>query len=261
MSGKISVITICYNNLEALKQTCMSVDSQTLPPYEHWIIDGSTTPAIKTYLETTPQPSYRKWINEEDNGIADAFNKGVQRAGGDILNMLNSADYYFDDQTLQTVSAAFDSHAAITWLHGRYRLQRGGVWVIIGKPFEKDKLYRGMRSLSHQSMFVKKELHERYGLYDTSLRNAMDYDFVCRISAEPLLFVEKPLVVFAPGGTTDTNYLKAMAEGRKVYERHFGYSLKLALWHTRLKLLHYLLNSKAGPLLYKLKVWMGLENA
>ena len=260
MAKKISIITICYNNPGELKLTCNSVDGQTLLPFEHWIIDGSSNPDIKNHLETVPQPAYRKWICEKDNGIADAFNKGVKLATGEIINMLNSADYYFDEHTLQTVTDAFESHPEISWLHGKYRLQRGGLWVIIGKPFEKEKLYRGMRSLSHQSMFVKKALHEKYGLYDTSLRNAMDYDFVCRISAEPVFFVEKPLVVFAPGGTTYTNYLKATAEGKKVYEKYFGSSFKLTLWETRLKILHYLLNSPAGPLLYKLKVWLGMEN-
>ena len=261
MSTRISVITICYNNLEELKQTCASVDSQTFLPYEHWIIDGSSEPGIKNYLSTTPQPAYRKWISEKDKGIADAFNKGVERAGGDILNMLNAADYYFNDTVLQTVADAFNAHPGISWLHGRYRLLRGGLWVVIGKPFEKEKLYRGMRSLSHQSMFIKKELHQQYGLYDIHLRNAMDYDFVCRISSEPILFLEKTLVVFAPGGTTYTNYLQAMAEAKKVYEKYFGRSIKLIFWHTRLKILHYLLNSGAGPLLYKLKVWLKLENA
>ena len=231
-----------------------------MTPYEHWIIDGSSTNDIKQFLETTPQPSYRKWINERDNGIADAFNKGVERSTGDVLNMLNSADYYIDEKVLATVAAAFGEYPGIEWLHSKYQLQRGGLWVTIGKAFEKDKLYRGMRSLSHQSMFVKKALHNKYGLYDTGLRNAMDYDFVCRIASEPMLFIERPLVLFAPGGTTYSNYLKAMNEGRKVYEKHFGYSFKLLLWQFRLRVLHYLLNSPAGGILYKMKAGLGMEN-
>ncbi len=260
MPVKISIVTICFNNLEELKATCASVDKQTLPPFEHWIIDGSNNNTIKQYLESTIQPSYRKWINEKDNGIADAFNKGVERSGGDVINMLNAADYYLDAAALATVSDSFDQHPGIEWTHSKYQLQRGGVWVVIGKPFEKKKLYRGMRSLSHQSMFVKKGLHTKYGNYDTALRNAMDYDFVCRIAGEPVLFIEKPLVVFAPGGTTYTNYLKAMKEGRKVYEKYFGYSLKLILWQFRLRALHYLLNSPVGGLLYKIKVGLKMEN-
>jgi glycosyltransferase involved in cell wall biosynthesis len=260
MSLTITVITICFNNPEELKATCASVDRQSMLPYEHWIIDGSTGTGIKDWLESTPQPSYRKWLSEKDNGIADAFNKGVQRAGGDILNMLNAGDYYFDENTISLITGVFATNPSLAWVHGKYQLQRGGVWVIIGKPFEKRRLYRGMRSLSHQSLFVKKELHRRYGLYDKGLKNAMDYDFVCRIAGEPADFIEEPLVVFAPGGTTYTNYINALKEARKVYEKYFGYSLKLVLWQFRLRLLYYLLNSPAGTFLYKVKVWLRLEN-
>jgi glycosyltransferase involved in cell wall biosynthesis len=260
MAVKISIITICFNNLEEVKTTCRSVDAQVLPPFEHWIIDGSSTPEIRKYLSSTPQPAYRKWLSESDKGIGDAFNKGVQRATGDIINMLNAGDYYYDENTLSLVTNAFETNPSIQWLHGKYRLQRGGSWVIVGKPFEKSKLYRGMRSLSHQSMFIRAALHTQYGLYDTTLRNAMDYDFVCRIAAEPLLFLEQPLVTFTPGGTTYTHYRRALAEVRKVYEKYFGFSFKLVLWQERLKFLDGVLNSPVGQLLYRLKVKLGLEN-
>jgi len=260
MNSTITVITICYNNLTELEATIASVDKQTHPPYEHWIIDGSTNDQIKKYLETTFQPAYRKWLCEADQGIADAFNKGIQRATGTFVNMLNSGDYYFNEHVLGIVAGVFLANPGVMWVHGKYQLQRGGIWVTIGKPFDPSKLYRGMRSLSHQSMFVKRILHNRYGLYDTTLRNAMDYDFICRISNEKFQFIEKPLVVFAPGGTTYRNYLPALKEARKVYQRHNGPSLKLVFWQWRLKLLHYLLNSRVGGFLYKMKVWLRLEN-
>lgn len=260
MPETISIITICFNNPEELKATCASVDAQTRAPYEHWIIDGSSNTAIKEWLENNPQPAYRKWLCERDKGIGDAFNKGIALANGTVLNMLNSADTYIDPTTLQQVIDLFAQQPALSWLHSKYRLQRGGQWVIIGKRFEAGKLYRGMRSLCHQSMFVKKELHTRYGNYNNNLRNAMDYDFVCRIAKEPVAFIEKPLVEFAPGGTTYANHLKALGEGRKVYETHFGYSIKLVLWQLRLRFLHFLLNSPFGSFMYKIKVWLRLEN-
>lgn len=117
-----------------------------------------------------------------------------------------------------------------------------------------------MRSLSHQSMFVRRELHTKYGLYNKNLRYSMDYDFVCSIANEPLYFYDQPLIESEPGGITSVQYLKAMAQGRAVYEAHFGYSFKLVLWQLRLKVLHYLLNSPIGKFLYKLKVWLNLEN-
>ena len=69
----------------------------------------------------------------------------------------------------------------------------------------------------------------------------------------------RPLV--APGGTTDTNYLQALEEGRKVYQKHFGSSVKLQLWQLRLKLLRRVLDGPFGKTIYRLKVRLGLENA
>ena len=84
MATTISVITICFNNPDELISTCKSVDEQICPPDEHLIIDGSTNKKIINWLTKLPQPSYRKWIHEEDNGIADAFNKGIKNTSASL---------------------------------------------------------------------------------------------------------------------------------------------------------------------------------
>src|ERR1700760_2512236 len=90
----ISVITICFNNLADLQQTCASIDRQTVLPDEHWVINGSTQTDIAQWLEQNPQPSYRKWINERDKGISDAFNKGISKATCGITHLLHAGDVY-----------------------------------------------------------------------------------------------------------------------------------------------------------------------
>lgn len=194
---KISIITICFNNLDELKSTIESVDLQLVKPYEHLIIDGSTNKAIKEYLAQNNQPTYRRSIHEKDNGIADAFNKGINHSQGDVLVMLNSADRFFDANTLAIVSRTFKENPAITWTHSKYQLFRSNKWIIIGKPHHPKKVYRGMRSICHQTMFVKKELYQKYGGYDTSLKIGMDYDFLLRIKDEPFIFISSPLVTFS----------------------------------------------------------------
>jgi hypothetical protein len=64
-------------------------------------------------------------------------------------------------------------------------LIRAGKPVIVGKPFEKEKLYRGMRSVSHPTWFVKKEVYGRIGTFNTEYKIGMDYDLMCRIANEP----------------------------------------------------------------------------
>jgi len=256
----ISVITICFNNFHDFINTCHSVDMQFQHPYEHIIIDGSTDNLIKYHLQNHIQPSYRKWICESDDGIADAFNKGIKKATGEIVVMLNAGDTFYDKNTISIVSQTFDNNPSLQWLHGKYKLFRGNRWVIIGKQFEKKKLYRGMRSVCHQTMFVKKSLHEVYGLYSTSEKIAMDYDFLCRILNEHFIFLQKPLVSFAPDGTSSNNYLQSLKETQRVYVKYFGESFLLNLWQFRLKLLYHLIKSPVGNLLYKMKTKLKLEN-
>lgn len=258
---RISVVTICFNNLDELKATCDSVDMQALKPFEHWIIDGSTKPDIKNWLEGTPQPTYRKWQCERDKGISDAFNKGVQRATGDVVYLLNSGDKMFDASVLQRVSAEFEKDKSVMWCHGKLQLMRGGLWVAIGKPFEKSKLYRGMRGTLHPTMYVKRELYDKYGLFDVNLKMAMDYDFLCRIAGEKFAFIDAPLAIFDPTGISSSQYLKAKVEAESVYRKYYGSSIQHTVWGWRQALMHRLLNSAAGKFLYKIKVKLGKENA
>jgi glycosyltransferase involved in cell wall biosynthesis len=258
--NRISAITICFNNLAELQATCQSVEAQEMPPFEHLIIDGSSTSDIRTWLEVTPQPAYRRWICERDNGIADAFNKGVHHFKGDITVHLNSGDRFYNSAVLQKVTETFENDPALQWLHGQVHLYRGGQWVTVGKPFEKGKLYRGMRSVAHQTMYVRRGVYDRRGLFDTGLRYSMDYDFLCRIAEEHNTFIPYPLATYDPHGISSTQYLKAMAEGRSVFRRYYSEPVKQALWGARLTLLYKLLHSPVGKTLYSIKARLGGAN-
>lgn len=258
---RISIITICFNNLNEVKQTAATVDMQILKPYEHIIIDGSSNPDIKNFLENTPQPEYRKWICERDKGIADAFNKGIRNATGDVLYLLNSGDKMYDETVLEKIVGVFKNDPSIMWCHGKLNMFRGGMWVAIGKPFEKDKLYRGMRGTLHPTMYVRKELYDKHGLYDIDVKMAMDYDFLCRIADEKFAFIDYPLATFDPTGISSSNYLKAMKESYAQYRKYYGSSLKQTLWGWRQALLYNLLETGFGKFLYRIKVKMGKENA
>ncbi len=257
----ISIITICFNNLAELLATIESVNKQDVEPEQHLIIDGSTNKNIYNYFSENPQPKYRSYFFERDKGIADAFNKGISKATSSIINMLNSGDEYVGNTVLSQVKECFKAHPHIKWLHSKYKINRANIWVEIGKPFESKKLYRGMRSLCHQTMFIERELHTKHGMYAIDEPIAMDYDFVCRIANEPNYFINSVTVSFAPEGTSSNNYLASVAAAKRVYLKYNGNSIALHLWLIRLKLLYYILNSPIGKFLYRLKVKLGLANA
>lgn len=259
--NNISVITICFNNLADVQRTCASVDMQSVKPGEHWIINGSTTGDIAEWLDGTPQPAYRKWISERDNGIADAFNKGIHLSKGPVTHLLNSGDVYASADVLELVTGFLQQQEGVLqWLSGNIQLVRGGQRVVVGKPFDPAKLYRGMRSVSHPTWFVRKEVYERAGLYQSKYRIAMDYDMMCRIANEKYAYFDKLLVSFDDTGVSSAQYLKSLEENKQVYISHFGSSFALTVWQWRLKLLHYLLQTRFGKWLFRWKKRVGGEN-
>lgn len=246
MTQLISTVTICFNNLPEVIATCQSVDQQNIPPFEHLLIDGSTNREILTWLQTNPQPAYRRWIHERDYGISDAFNKGIRQTNGNIIHLLNSGDLYADKDALKIVGDCFENDPFLMWTNSKYIQHRGEMDVISGQPFEKDKLWKGMRMIAHPSMFVRKEVYIRNGLYGTDFKIAMDYDMLVRIRDEKNAFLDQTLVYFAPGGASDQQFQLGLMEVRKSYQKHIGKSMRQSLWQIRQKLLHRFMQTSVG---------------
>ena len=256
----ISIITICFNNLADVQKTCASVDTQTVHPFEHWIVNGSTNNEIANWLQTTPQPAYRKWVNEKDKGIADAFNKGIANANGSIIHLLNSGDIYATNDILQTVLNFFETNKTVQWVSGKIKIKRSSHWIEIGKPFDETQLYKGMRSVLHPTYFLRKEVYKNVGVFNLNYKIAMDYDLLCRLGKQRYQFINKTLIAFDDSGISNTNYLQSLQENIAVYESHFGYSFKCRLWQLRLKLLHHLLQTSLGKWLFTIKKNLKMEN-
>ena len=254
MATTISVITICYNNPDELISTCKSIDEQTCEPYEHLIIDGSTNKRIINWLSKLPQPPYRKWIHEEDYGIADAFNKGIKNATGTLTHLLNSGDIFKESTALKTVLNVFEQDPSLMWLHSKYVQHRGKINIVSGMPFDKNQLWKGMRQVAHPSMFIKKEVYYRHGLFNMELKIAMDYDFLVRIRNEKFIFLKAPLVCFAPGGASEKHFKQGLQEVKKIYRKHLGFSFQQSLWQLRQKLLYIFMQTGLG------RYWFHLKN-
>ncbi|HEX8332173.1 MAG TPA: glycosyltransferase [Segetibacter sp.] len=249
----VSVITICFNNLTELIETCKSIDEQTSLPDEHLIVDGSTTEDINEWLSRNVQPSFRKWVHEPDKGISDAINKGIRRSSSTIIHLLHSGDKYYTPNAIAIVKNAFGNNPNLMWTHSKYVQNRGNVDVVSGATFDKNLLWKGMRTVAHPTMFVRKKLYDTYGLFNEHYKIAMDYDFLVRIRNERFQFIPEPLVYFSPGGASDVQFKKGLAEVREIYNKNVGNSFKLQLWQFRQRLLAFAMKTNFGRFLFKLK--------
>jgi len=106
--GKISIITICFNSEKTIFKTLESVKKQSFNNIEHIIIDGASND--KTLEICKEYSNSIKIISEQDNGVYDAFNKGLKLATGEIIGFLNSDDVFYNENSIQDIVDAFSKN-------------------------------------------------------------------------------------------------------------------------------------------------------
>ncbi|MCW3845615.1 glycosyltransferase [Sphingomonas sp. LB-2] len=183
---KISVVTVCYNPGEILLEAIKSVQAQDFADVEHVIIDGGSKDGTPDRVAAVLRPG-DVFVSEPDKGIYDAMNKGIARASGGVIALLNADDHYADAGVLSRVAAAFDS---------------GGTDAVLGdvtffRPGTPDRSIRRYNSgmfhpkrigwgwmPAHPAMVLTKAAYERVGNYRTDFKIAADFDFIVRAFAK-----------------------------------------------------------------------------
>jgi glycosyltransferase involved in cell wall biosynthesis len=221
---RLSIITINYNNAEELAKTMNSVLEQTWTDFEYLIVDGgSTDNSVEVIQNYQGKLSY--WVSEPDTGIYNAMNKGIRKATGEYLLMLNAGDLLSDKEVLALI---FSTHTY------EEDILAGDVYrAVNGKIFDKsyfpDVLTFGFLrngTISHQAAFIKKQLHDVVGLYDENLKFGSDWKFfilaICKYNAS---YKHLPLfttICDASGLTSSPqNFQEMKQENEQVLAQYF----------------------------------------
>lgn len=218
MNPFITIITAVYNGSSTIGDCLKSVNSQTLPA-EHIIIDGASTDNTRDIVrEINPHALI---FSEPDNGIYDAMNKGIRLASGDIIGILNADDFYVDPHVFETVKNAFaDSEIEACYSD----------LVYVDKE-KKDRIVRYWKSCPyrdglfekgwvppHPTFFVRREVYERFGLFDLDYKIAADFELMVRFIERHKIrtaYIPQVTVHMRLGGTTNKsigNILKQNVE-------------------------------------------------
>lgn len=175
---RITIITVVFNGKTLLEKTIHSVISQQYKNIEYIIIDGGSTDGTQDIIKRYERKiSY--WVSEPDNGISDAFNKGISASKGDYILMLNAGDVFSNDTVLADNIHLFDESDIIVF---RAFVQNTGRFIGINSFEGKTQAQKAR--LPHQATFVNRGVYNRYGLYDTSYRIRMDYEFFLRCNGK-----------------------------------------------------------------------------
>lgn len=211
---KLSIITINYNDLAGLKNTVDSVINQSWKEYEHIIIDGGSTDGSNEYIKNNTQ-YFSYSVSEPDKGIYNAMNKGIAKANGEYLLMLNAGDVLHNNEVLSKV---FDkTNYTQDIIYGDVDRESKG--VVFTESIFPDKLTFGfLRNgmISHQAAFFKRKLHDIVGLYEETLKYGADWHFiilsVCKYNASYIHLNFKMAICSADGLTCNPSEFTKMDE-------------------------------------------------
>lgn len=204
MTIKISVITIAYNSEKTIEKTIKSVLNQSFKDFEYIIVDGgstdSTVDIIKSY--ESKFNGRLKWVSESDNGIYDAFNKGINLSTGDYIGFINSDDWY-QHNALEMLEVSL-SESKPDVIFGLLNVWEGNnlVWVYCNFCSTIHK-----ESLAHPSTFISRDTYEQHGLYSLDYKSASDYEMFIRLYQAGCRFkyVDTTFANFARGGVSGTS--------------------------------------------------------
>ena len=204
---RVSIITIVYNGEQHLEQTIKSVLHQTYPAIEYIIIDGgSTDGSIDIIKKYENQLSY--WVSEKDQGVSDAFNKGIRKASGEIVGLINADDWY-EKETVERVVRAMESYDVG---YGDLRYWKDEKPEVIVKA-SHHYLVNEM-TLNHPTVFIKAKVYKDFGLFSLKYKYAMDYELLLRLKLKGCRFVYIPelLANMRWEGVSDKQWYSACKE-------------------------------------------------
>ncbi|MDQ3004218.1 MAG: glycosyltransferase [Chloroflexota bacterium] len=227
----VSIITPSYNQARYLDATIQSVLSQDYPRIEYIVIDGASTDGsveiIKKYAKTLESDSLLSkaqshsidwWISEKDNGQADAINKGLARANGNILAWLNSDDYYFPN-TISAAVKVFEDNPDVVMLYGdMLAVDEQGQTINLLKYRQlslKDLLC--FQIIGQPAAFFRRTAYEKTGGLDPKFHFLLDHHLWIRLAQQGRILHVPQIWAAARYHAEAKNRAKAAEFGREAF--------------------------------------------
>ncbi|MBO4903730.1 MAG: glycosyltransferase [Lachnospiraceae bacterium] len=225
---RISIVTVTYNSAATIATAVRSVLDQTYPAYEYIVIDGASTDDTVAVIEGFADRFAKKGIrldviSEPDNGIYDAMNKGVARASGDIVGIINSDDRY-EPCALEVVASAYSEEPFdLFYADLKMLLPDGRSFV----KHSRNRKYATSRDWNHPTTFITKKIYERYKYRTDTIHD--DYDLILRLKRDnaKIRVVNTVIADFSMNGVSHKRSLSAALSSirikYRIYRRN-GYS-------------------------------------
>lgn len=221
---KISIITATRNNCNLIAKTIESVISQTYENIEYIIVDGASTDGsleiIKEYAQK--YSSIIKYISEPDNGVYSAINKGIKMSSGNVVGLLHGNDYFSSIDVVAKVAKLFEDKT-VPFVYGDVKYVKGNRDKVVryysASRISKELLLQGIAP-PHPSLYMRRELFEKYGIYKEDYLIGADFDMFLRLIVVNKLegqYLPLDMVTMTTGGLSTQLYHQIFTNNREKY--------------------------------------------
>lgn len=209
----LSIVTINYNNAEGLRRTLESVAAQTYRDMEHVIVDAASADGsvdiIKEYADKVDYPVL--WSSKKDKGVYNGMNIGIQRATGEYIQILNSGDVLAAQNVTERMFSALSEGTAI--LYGNMLKSYSG------RKMERDTcghgtytpesfLYFYKGTLNHDCAYIRRDLFDKYGLYNEEMKICSDWEWYVKaiaLGGEKAVYTNIDVTIFDMNGMSESS--------------------------------------------------------
>lgn len=220
---RVSLILATYNSKDNFIKTYKSIKKQTYEEIEMVVIDGGSKDGTREIIKEISEKETKNflWISEKDSGIYNAMNKGLRLATGDILAFFN--DEFTDNRAIEKIVDAIEN-SGMDGAHSDLVYCKDGRIIRKWEMGEGDIRQGWMPA--HPTLFLKKEVYQKYGGYKENYKCAADYEFMVRILKNQdvkLKYIPETLVSMFYGGTSSGgihSYWVSFKEGIKALKEN-----------------------------------------
>lgn len=227
----LSLITVCYNAEQTIERTIESIVGQKNQQLEYIIIDGGSKDNTMNIVQKYAS-QIDVIVSEKDQGISDAFNKGIERATGQFVGLIN-ADDWLEPNAVNELIAQIKENKDIDVFYANMHSWRDGKIEFTAKA-NHEKLDKEM-TVNHPAVFVAKRVYNSIGGFNMDYKCAMDYELLLRIYTEKYKFyyIDKVLVNMSMDGFSDRLWMVGCKEVRKAKLEQGFSEAKASLWFVR----------------------------
>ena len=221
---KVTIITATYNCEKCIQRAIDSVSKQDYIDIEHIIIDGGSTDNTLNIIKNN-NGRISTLLSEKDKGIYDALNKGIKLSTGEIIGFLNSDDVFTNPHVISRIVNCFNIKKSDV-VYGNLVYQ--------SKDEENKKTIRYWKSNvynpgclkygwmpPHPTLYCKREIYEKWGLYNEDFKISSDYEFILRIFKQPTVskaYLPTVMVKMDVGGVSNNSIKNIIQKTKEDYK-------------------------------------------